>query len=585
VAAVAPLLVFLYDRTFVAGSFREAWHRRRWLHLALAATWVPLAVLVASTGWNRGGTAGFNVGVSPWAYWGTQFEAVVRYLKLAVWPHPQAFEYGTFWMGLRDSAPYALVVLPLVALTIWAICKKPRSGFLGAWFFGILAPTSVVPGTIQMIVEHRMYLPLAAVIALVVVGLHRLTETAKGQGSKGPRDQKVKARDPGIGPQTVVGRNPTPSSVGPLVAGSLRPLVPLLALALGAGALTEQRNRVYQSDLSIWEDTVAKRPESSLAQSGLGTALFLRGHEREALFHYEIALHLNRNTPTLHYNLGLALLKLNRRPEAEAQFVEACRLNPRYYSAHYELGLTRLQMGQPEAAAAQFAEAVRLMPAMTEAHYEWGVALAQMGRWTEAVDQYQAALRLDPGLVAAECDLGVALYQLGRVPEAAACFQRALRRDPNLPEAHFNLGLALARTGSTEQAIAQYAAAVRLKPAYAAAQFNLGLALAQAGRLAEAIDHLQRLVELEPASAEAHCNLGVALSKAGRPGEAVAEYEAALRLRPDYAAAHYTLGNALLALRRNAEARQQLAEALRLDPQLEAARQVLDRLRAASDAP
>ncbi len=65
VGTTAPLLVFLYDRTFVAGTFREAWRRRRWRHLSLAATWVPLALLVASTGWNRGGAAGFNVGVSP----------------------------------------------------------------------------------------------------------------------------------------------------------------------------------------------------------------------------------------------------------------------------------------------------------------------------------------------------------------------------------------------------------------------------------------------------------------------------------------------------------------------------------------
>ena len=113
VMVTAPVLVLLYDRTFVAGSFREAWRRRRWLHLGLAATWLPLAGLVASTGWNRGGSAGFNVGVAPWAYWLTQFEAITRYLRLAVWPHPLVFDYGTFWVRYvrRGGAAVSLLVV------------------------------------------------------------------------------------------------------------------------------------------------------------------------------------------------------------------------------------------------------------------------------------------------------------------------------------------------------------------------------------------------------------------------------------------------------------------------------------------
>ena len=537
VAALAPVLVFLYDRTFVAGSFREAWRRRRWLHLSLAATWVPLLGLVASTGWNRGGTAGFNVGVSPWAYWLTQFEAVVRYLKLSIWPHPQIFEYGTFWTKLGDAAPYALIVVPLAVATVVALWRRPVAGFLGAWFFGILAPTSVIPGTIQMIVEHRMYLPLAAVIAGAVVGLH-------------------------AGLRRVV----------------RHPLLPCLALALPLGLLTVQRNELYGDDLALWQQTAALRPASALAQGGFGTALYLRHRPLEALPHFLTGLQLEPARASGHYNLGLAYQALGRLPEAVTQYREAIRLDPRYHPAYYQLGLTRLLMHRPQDSLALFAAALRLMPAMPAAHYEWGAALAQLGRWPEAVDQYQAALRLDPGSVPAACDLGAALYQLGRLPEAVACFEQALREQPDLAEAHFNLGLALARTGAADRALAHYAEAVRLNPAYGAAQFNLGLALARAGRLPEAIAHLQAAVRLAPASPEAHCNLGVALSRAGRLSEAVDEYEAALRLRPDYAMAHYDLGNALLALGRRPEARAQFEATLRLDPGFAAAREMLDRL-------
>ena len=52
----APLLVFLYDRTFVGGSFRAAWAERRKFHATLALTWAVLGALLLS-GSGRGGTA------------------------------------------------------------------------------------------------------------------------------------------------------------------------------------------------------------------------------------------------------------------------------------------------------------------------------------------------------------------------------------------------------------------------------------------------------------------------------------------------------------------------------------------------
>lgn len=541
VTATAPVLVLLYDRTFVAGSFREAWRRRRWLHLSLAATWVPLVLLVSGTGWNRGGTAGFNVGISPWAYWFTQFEAVARYLKQSIWPQPLVFEYGTFWMGLRDAAPYALVVLPLAAATLVALWRWPVGGFLGAWFFAILAPTSLVPGTIQMIVEHRMYLPLAAVIALVV---------------------------------------------GVAVARFGRPaLAPFLALALAAGVLTEQRNTVYRSDLTLWQDTVDKSPNSAIAQSSLGTAFYQRGHLREAMQHYQVSLRLNANLASIHYNIGLPLADMGHLTEAAAQFAESFRINPRFYPAHYQLGLTLILMGRPEEALAHFAQAVQLMPTLPEAHYEWGVALFKLGRVAEAIPHYQEALRLKPDYVEAECDLGVALYQSDRTAEAVECLQRALRINPQMADAHFNLGLALARIGWTDQATAQYAEAVRIDPKHLGAQLNLGIALAQAGKLPEAVAHLEQAVQLGPNFPGAHCNLGIALAQQGRLDEAVDQYREALRLRPDYAEAHYNLGNALLQLGRVQEAGRQFEQAVRIEPHFDAARDMLKRLQALPPAP
>ena len=172
VMATAPMIVLLYDRAFVSGSFRETWDRRKALYLCLATCWVPLAVLVVHAG-GRGGSAGFGSGVPWWAYMLTQFKAIALYLRLSLWPRHLVGDYGRILEGhWVVVALCAGVVLSLVVAT-WALLRRNSPlGFIGAWFLLILAPTSsVIPVSTEIIAEHRMYLPLAAVVTLGVLAL------------------------------------------------------------------------------------------------------------------------------------------------------------------------------------------------------------------------------------------------------------------------------------------------------------------------------------------------------------------------------------------------------------------------------
>lgn len=503
VAATAPLLVFLYDRTFLAGSFREAWRRRRWLHLGLAATWVPLALLVASTGWTRGGTAGFNVGASASAYWCTQFAAITRYLRQSLWPHPQIFDYGTFWMGLRQAAPFAVVVLPALAGTLLALWRWPVIGFLGAWFFVILAPTSVVPGTIQMIVEHRMYLPLAAVLSLAVVGLY-----------------------------AVAGR---------------RSLVAWPVLAVALGLLTAARNQTYRSDLALWRDTVAKVPENARARYSLGIAYSERGQYADAVIEGEAALRLD---PTGNYankahlvqnKLGYDLSQLGRWPEAVAHYEAALRLDPSYGTAHRNLARALAQLGRYPEAIREYEAAVRLGHDDGPVEAELGAAFMHEGRINEAVGAWRAALRRMPRWAAGYNSLGYGLLLTGHVEESLAAYRTATRLDPHAVAAWVGLGYALVQAGRAAEAIAPCQCAAQLDPGFVDAQTTLGIAYAQSNDPEKAIPCFERALRLNPGAADVHNNLGNALAAVGRHSEALAEYRAALRLDPSYGPARRNL--------------------------------------------
>ncbi|MEO7599487.1 MAG: hypothetical protein ABIV50_11185, partial [Opitutus sp.] len=157
VMVTAPLVILLYDRTFFAGSLIEAWRARWGAYLALAGTWLLLIALVTSTGGDRGGTYAFTLPAFLESMQ-VQLEAVVIYLKLSLWPTPLVFEYGKQSLGGTWLIVLCgTLVAALIAGTMWSLIKRPAVGFLGALFFLVLAPTSLLPGTTQLIVEHRMY--------------------------------------------------------------------------------------------------------------------------------------------------------------------------------------------------------------------------------------------------------------------------------------------------------------------------------------------------------------------------------------------------------------------------------------------
>jgi tetratricopeptide (TPR) repeat protein len=394
VMVTAPLLVLGYDRIFVAGSWREAWRLRRGLHVALPATWLLLAVLVAGTA-NRGGTAGFGTAVAWWEYALTQCAALPHYLRLALWPHPLVFDYGT--PLVRSFAPVALpaaLLLLLLGATGWALARKPALGFLGAAFFLLLAPSSsVVPVATQTMAEHRMYLPLAAVLTLLALGASALA-----------------------------GR---------------RALVALLALAAVAGGLTARRNLDYRSELTLWTDTVAHRPENPRARTNLGIALVEAGRLPEAVAQFEESLHLQPETAATELNLCLALTRLNRAAEAVPHGEAAVRLDPRSADARLNLALALDRLGRPAEAVVHYESARRLEPGAPDVAAPLAADLVELGNraaaredFGAAIDRYRQALAVVPDHAQARNNLANALLVTGQLDEAITQYREALQRNP-----------------------------------------------------------------------------------------------------------------------------------------------------------
>ena len=367
VMVTAPVIVLLYDRTFLAGSFREAWRQRYGLYLAMATSWSVVVLLLVSTGFH-GGTTGFAVEkLTWWSYLLTQPGVIVHYLRLAFWPASLCLDYG--WPAannLHEILLPGILVVGLLVLTVWALVKRPAWGFLGAWFFVILSPTSSFVPITDVAFEHRMYLSLAALIVGLVMGGWTALERLVAAG-------KI-------------------SRLASQVVGGV--LVMLVGVALGA--LAFHRNLDYRSDLSIWEDTVAKAPDNERAHYNLGAALAGCQQADEAIVQYRKALEINPDYADAHNNLGNALANRKQFDEALAHYRKALELNPDYAKAHYNLGLALANRGRNDEAIAHYQKALAIMPNYAEAHNNLGNALANRKQFDEALAHFLKALELNP---------------------------------------------------------------------------------------------------------------------------------------------------------------------------------------------
>lgn len=399
VMATAPLMVLAIDYLLSARSLRDALRRRWGLYLALAATW--LVLIVTTLGKANAVSAGFGYkAITPWEYACTQPRAILWYVRLAFWPDPLCFDYMR--PALREWGRFlapAAVVLLLLAVTLWLLVRRRPAALIGVWFFLILSVSSSIMPIADVCVEHRMYLSLAAVIALVVLAAYGFGGWALRRLAPPPQDRARWGR------------------VAACVATG--------ALVLLLGWRTAERNRDYRSEVALWRSVLRVRPDNPRAKLNYGYALFAEGRVDDAIaMTHDPAL---ARDPAAHLNLGRFHAAQGRPAQAEGEYRSAIALDADFARAHYNLGNLLLQQERTAEAARSFAEAARVQPEWPAAHNNLGIALAKLSDVKAAEAQFRLALRLDPDYAAAHENLARLLTLTGREREALQEFAEAAR--------------------------------------------------------------------------------------------------------------------------------------------------------------
>jgi protein O-mannosyl-transferase len=223
--------------------------------------------------------------ISRWEYLVTEMRVIVTYIRLIILPVNQNLDYdypvyhSLFTPSVFLSFLFLLSIFGLgVYLLLRGMKNNPPSpaahyrliGFGILWFFITLSVESSIIPIVDVIFEHRLYLPLVGAFAGITTGVLIV--------AKRLRIEKI--------------------------------VIPTLALmTLVFSGVTYARNTLWKTEISLWQDVVEKSPNKARPHNNLGFAYASQGQRDGAIAEYQTALRLKPDSYEARQHLNDILSK------------------------------------------------------------------------------------------------------------------------------------------------------------------------------------------------------------------------------------------------------------------------------------
>ena len=333
----------------------------------------------------------------------TQPRIVLFYLTLIFYPTPNRLslvhdiEISTSFYHPWTTLPSIIVVFALIGFAIYKLRKWPILSFAILFFFlNHVIESSIIP--LELIFEHRNYLPAMFLFWPVAVGLERLLTQYRERN--------------------------------PIVFRALLVFIPLLIVGLGTG--TYIRNAVWSSGKLLWEDALRKAPQSARSYIHLAWAHYQgRGEEKMALLLYHEALKKKHNSKDQHAkiynNIAYIYFKNGDCGRAIEYWQKSHEMDKRYYMPRYRLALALTRCGR-------FEEALSHLDHLTERRSEYskplnlkGVIRLIQNQPQEALVLFRRCLKLEPANAHYYLNVGAGFHLLGDYQRAELFLFQALR--------------------------------------------------------------------------------------------------------------------------------------------------------------
>jgi tetratricopeptide (TPR) repeat protein len=420
--------------------------------------------------WQSGGASVFNYLISQpfviFHYFGTFFL-------------PFGLSADTDWQGLtsiwniRFFIGMAFISAMLLIAFIFSRDARLRPVSFGIiWFFLALVPSSSVIPFAEILNDHRIYFPYVGLMISVcwVIGLTLLKYKKDFANAQQKYSRAI--------------------------------IVSVLLLLAGYAYGVHERNKVWRTEESLWEDVSIKSP-----QNGRGLM-----------------------------NYGLSLMGRGDYKNAEIYFMKALEMWPYYYSLHINLGVLKNATGDKVTAENYFRNAVQYGPNYPDSYFFYGNFLNNQSRYTESIPMFEKTLALAPAHDGARSSLMKAYNETGAWDKLKQLAEQTLQVIPGNQEA-----LNYLKASETRKGQAEIQAEDAMKNPTAEKYLDLSLLYYEKGEWLKCIEACENAIKLKPDYADAYSNMCASYNQLQQWDKAMEACSKALKINPEHKLANGNL--------------------------------------------
>lgn len=328
----------------------------------------------------------------------TQFKVIVMYIQLLVFPINQNLEHDfpvshSLWdFKVMGSMIFILLI---IYIGIWFYRRDKGISFGIFWFFLTLSVESSIIPIRDVIVEHRLYLPMFG-FSIAITGLLSRIFSRK--------------------------------RFDYLIA-----LLTVVVLAFGIAAYN--RNKIWKTSNSLWSDVVKKSPNKVRVYNNMGNTLLESGNLTGALANFNRVLNNTSREDEIYtyalYNVGYVFFKMGDYVKSNEIFKSVLEIEPEHLKALINLGIIAENISEYDSAIKYYRRAHEIQPEDGTFLYNLGNVYLMKGEYDTSISYYMKTIEIIPEHAISMHNMGICYFEKGDLDNAIKYLRKALELMPN----------------------------------------------------------------------------------------------------------------------------------------------------------